>query len=128
MRSITHPHPRHGWGIYYMMTGRRHNRPDLDAPPTPDDFPGLGPLVTKLAQYDPHVPPAVTVPRWNRFLDLPNDYAGERAGFLGSSYDPWLAKLLREDGQSFSRDELSLPLNMTKSIGRAPRAIGRGGP
>ena len=111
-----------------MMTGRRHNRPDLDAPPTPDDFPGLGPLVTNLIQFDPHVPPAVTVPRWNRFLDLPNDYAGERAGFLGSSYDPWLAKLLREDGQSFSRDELSLPLNMTKSIGRAPRAIGRGGP
>ena len=33
IRSMNHPHPRHGWGLYYMLTGRRHNRPDLDAPP-----------------------------------------------------------------------------------------------
>ena len=112
IRSMTHPHPRHGWGVYYMMTGRRHNRPDLDAPPTPDDFPGLGSLVTKLGRNDPHVPPAVTLPRWNRFLDLPNDYAGEKAGFLGSGYNPWLAKPQGEDGQSFSLDELSLPLTV----------------
>ena len=45
IRSMNHPHPRHGWGLYYMLTGRRHNRPDLDAPPTPDDFPGVGALV-----------------------------------------------------------------------------------
>ncbi len=50
IRSMTHPHPRHGWGLYYMLTGRRHNRPDLDAPPTPDDFPGLGALVNKLGR------------------------------------------------------------------------------
>ena len=112
LRSMTHPRPKHGWGLYYMMTGRHHNRPDLDAPPTPDDFPGLGPLVTKLAHYDPHVPPAVTVPRWNRFLDLPNDYAGERAGFLGTGYDPWLAQPRSEDGLSFSMNELSLPMSV----------------
>src|SRR6516162_10955198 len=64
IRSMTHPHPRHGWGLYYMLTGRRHNRPDLDAPPTPDDFPGLGALVTKLAGRRRPVPPAVTLPRW----------------------------------------------------------------
>jgi len=112
IRSMTHPHPRHGWGVYYMMTGRRHNRPDLDAPPTPNDFPGLGSLVTRLGRHDPHLPPAVTVPRWNRFLDLPNAYAGEKAGFLGSGYNPWLATPKEEDGQSFSLDELSLPLSV----------------
>src|SRR6516162_9299656 len=64
IRGMTHPHPRHGWGLYYMLTGRRHNRPDLDAPPTPDDFPGLGALVTKLAGRRRPVPPAVTLPRW----------------------------------------------------------------
>ena len=90
IRSMNHPHPRHGWGLYYMLTGRRHNRPDLDAPPTPDDFPGLGGLVAKLGRHRRELPPAVTLPRWNRFLDLPNDYAGEKAGFLGSAYDPWL--------------------------------------
>ena len=31
-----------------MLSGRRHNRPDLDAPPTADDFPGIGALVMAL--------------------------------------------------------------------------------
>lgn len=36
-----------------MLTGHRHNRPDLDASPTPDDFPGLGALVTELLPRRP---------------------------------------------------------------------------
>jgi hypothetical protein len=111
IRSMTHPHPRHGWGLYYMLTGRRHNRPDLDAPPTPDDFPGLGALVSRLGRRRPGLPPAVTLPRWNRFLDQPNDYAGEKAGFLGSGHDPWLARP-GPDGQSFSLAELALPADV----------------
>src|SRR5437899_2738167 len=108
IRSMNHPHPRHGWGLYYMLTGRRHNRPDLDAPPTPDDFPGLGGLAAKLGRHRRELPPAVTLPRWNRFLDLPNDYAGEKAGFLGSAFDPWLVKS-EAGGQSFRLDALALP-------------------
>src|SRR5437899_7848090 len=111
IRSMNHPHPRHGWGLYYMLTGRRHNRPDLDAPPTPDDFPGLGGLVAKLGRHRRELPPAVTLPRWNRFLDLPNDYAGEKAGFLGSGFDPWLVKG-GLNGQSFAPEELALPLDV----------------
>jgi hypothetical protein len=94
-----------------MLTGRRHNRPDLDAPPSPDDFPGLGSLVSKLGRPRRGLPPAVTLPRWNRFLDLPNDYAGEKAGFLGSGHDPWLVKTAGSD-QSFSLQELALPLDV----------------
>jgi hypothetical protein len=113
IRSMTHPHPRHGWGLYYMLTGNRHSRPDLDAPPTPDDAPGLGALVSRLGNDQKRTAPAaVTLPRWNRFLDLPNDYAGEKAGFLGSGYDPWLVKSLG-DGQSFSLAELELPLDVS---------------
>jgi hypothetical protein len=108
---MTHPHPRHGCGLYYMLTGRRHNRPDLDAPPTPDDFPGLGALVARATAPRRGAPPAVTLPRWNRFLDLPNDYAGEKAGFIGSSYDPWLVRS-RPDGQSFALEGLDLPLDV----------------
>src|SRR5262249_42927937 len=111
IRGMTHSHPRHGWGLYHMLTGKPHNRPDLDAPPTPDDFPGLGALVSRLGQAQPPLPPAVTLPRWNRFLDLPNDYAAERAGSLGSGYDPWLVKA-GPDGQSFSLEELALPLDV----------------
>src|SRR5262249_2144183 len=113
IRGMTHPHPRHGWGLYYMMTGKRHSRPDLDAPPTPDDFPGLGALVPKLtAKRKQPAPVAVTLPRWNRFLDLPNDYAGEKAGFSGSGHDPWLVKALAAEGQSFSLRELELPVDI----------------
>ncbi|MGE3818507.1 MAG: DUF1501 domain-containing protein [Isosphaeraceae bacterium] len=90
LRGMNHEHPRHGWGLYYMLTGRKHSRPDLDAPPTPDDFPGVGALVSRLAPGPRGLPTAVTLPRWNRFLDLPNDYAGERGGFLGNGFTPWL--------------------------------------
>jgi hypothetical protein len=111
IRSMHHEHPRHGWGLYYMLTGRRHNRPDLDAPPTPDDFPGLGALVTRLRPGRRGTPTAVTLPRWNRFLDLPTDYAGEKAGFLGGAYDPWLVKS-QPDGQSFQPAGLALPVDV----------------
>jgi hypothetical protein len=111
IRSMNHPHPRHGWGLYYMLTGRQHNRPDLDAPPSPDDFPGLGALVSKLGQRRPGLPPAVTMPRWNRFLDLPNDYAGEKGGFLGGGYDPWLVKA-RKLSNALSLEELVLPVDV----------------
>src|SRR5262249_12586950 len=54
-------------------------------------------------------PAAITLPRWNRFNDVPNDYAGEKAGFLGPSYDPWLVRASSADGQSFDIPSLELP-------------------
>lgn len=93
IRSMHHEHPRHGWGLYYMLTGQKHSRPDLDAPPTPDDFPGMGALVSHFSHgHDSQLPAAITLPRWNRFLDLPADYAGERGGILGQAATPWLVK------------------------------------
>ena len=46
---MNHEHPRHGWGLYYMLTGRKHSRPDLDAPPTPERLPRPRRLVSRLA-------------------------------------------------------------------------------
>lgn len=93
IRSMHHEHPRHGWGLYYMLTGQKHSRPDLDAPPTPDDFPGMGALVSHFSrETKSDLPSAITLPRWNRFLDLPADYAGERGGILGQAATPWLVK------------------------------------
>jgi hypothetical protein len=111
IRGMNHEHPRHGWGLYYMMTGRKHNRPDLDAPPTPDDFPGLGAVVNKLAPMRPGVPTAVTLPRWNKFNDLPNEYAGERAGFLGGGFNPWLVNA-DAGGFAFALDSLNVPASL----------------
>jgi hypothetical protein len=108
IRSMTHEHPRHGWGLYYMLTGRKHSRPDLDAPPTPDDFPGYGAIVNRLGPRPNGGPSAITLPRWNRFNDLPNDYAGERGGFLGEGYSPWLVKATSDDPTQFLMPGLDL--------------------
>ncbi|HEV3121759.1 MAG TPA: DUF1501 domain-containing protein, partial [Isosphaeraceae bacterium] len=109
IRGMNHEHPRHGWGLYYMLTGRKHNRPDLDAPPTPDDFPGLGALVSRLRPPSQGTPTAVTLPRWNRFVDLPNDYAGEKGGCLGTAFDPWLVRA-REEAGAFTLEGLDIPV------------------
>ncbi|HVU86556.1 MAG TPA: DUF1501 domain-containing protein [Pirellulales bacterium] len=112
VRSMHHLHPRHGYGLYYMFTGREHARPDLDAAPAPEDHPSLGALVAKLQGPRADFPPAVTLPRWNRFLDLPNEYAGEVAGFLGKAYDPWLVKG-EQGGRNFAISGVELPDGMT---------------
>ena len=81
VRSMHHGHPRHGYGLYYMFTGREHARPDLDAAPAPEDFPSLSAVVAKVQGPRGDFPPAVTLPRWNRFNDLPNDTRAKRPAF-----------------------------------------------
>jgi len=112
VRSMQHGHPRHGYGLYYMFTGKPHARPDLDAEPAPSDHPSLGALVSQLRPRPSAFPPAVTLPRWNRFLDLPNEYAGESAGFLGKSHDPWLVRATGT-GNEFDVAGVELPGGVT---------------
>ncbi len=112
VRSMHHLHPRHGYGLYYMFTGREHARPDLDAAPSTDDFPSLAGMITKTQGARGDFPAAVTLPRWNRFLDLPQEYAGETAGFLGKTYDPWLVKA-EQGGTQFAVSGIELPDDMT---------------
>jgi hypothetical protein len=115
IRSMTHEHPRHGWGTYHAFTGKRHSRPDLDAPPTPDDHPGLGAIVNYSVAAKGGLPAAVTLPRWNKFNDLPDEYAGEKAGFLGKTFDPWLIAA-DPNADDFGISGIDLPNGL--SIGR----------
>jgi len=112
IRSMHHEHPRHGWGTYHAFTGQKHSRPDLDAPPTPDDYPGIGALVAFATAHKPGVPPAITLPRWNKFNDLPDEYAGEKAGFLGKAFDPFLVQGNTRT-LDFQVDGLNLPPGVT---------------
>lgn len=112
IRSMHHRHPRHGYGLYYHFTGRPHARPDLDAAPSASDFPALGPLVNHLRSPRAEFPQSITLPRWNRFLDLPDRYAGETAGFLGKSYDSWLIEGDKQTGE-FHVAGVELPSGMT---------------
>jgi len=122
VRSMHHLHPRHGYGLYYMFTGREHARPDLDAAPAPDDHPSLGSIVAKVQGPRADFPPAVTLPRWNRFLDLPNEYAGEVAGFLGKTYDPWLVRA-EQGGTAFAVSGVELPDGITLDRLAARRSL-----
>lgn len=122
VRSMHHLHPRHGYGLYYMFTGREHARPDLDAQPAPDDFPSLGAMVARARGPRADFPPAVTLPRWNRFLDLPAEYAGEVGGFLGKTFDPWLVKA-DKSGQQFAVSGIELPGGMTLDRLSARRSL-----
>ncbi len=133
IRLMRHEHPRHGWGLYYMLTRRKHPRPDLDALPRLTTFRGRGPWSTGWRRG----PSAVTLPGWNRFNDLPNTYSGERAGFLGSAFDPWLVRPTLPGGLDFEPDAISLrrgcPLGGCRETpapvrARSPsRQAGRGG-
>lgn len=109
VRSMQHPHPRHGYGLYYMMTGRPHLRPEIDAPPQPDDSPCLGSIVAKFRPSRGGLHPAVTLPRWAKFDDLPNSYAGQNGGFLGGSFHPWLVTSNKDDGFDFQMPGIELP-------------------
>jgi len=122
VRSMHHLHPRHGYGLYYMFTGREHARPDLDAQPAPDDYPSLGAMVARARGPRAEFPPSVTLPRWNRFLDLPAEYAGEVGGFLGKTFDPWLVKA-DKSGQQFAVSGIELPGGMTLDRLSARRSL-----
>ncbi len=112
IRSMHHRHPRHGYGLYYHFTGRPHARPDLDAAPSPSDFPAIGPLVNFLRPSRAEFPQSISLPRWNRFLDLPDRYAGETAGFLGKSYESWLIEGHKGSGK-FHVAGVELPEGVT---------------
>ncbi len=112
VRSMQHPHPRHGYGLYYMMTGRPHLRPEIDAPPQPDDFPCLGSMVAKFRSSRGGIHPSVTLPRWAKFDDLPNSYAGQNGGFLGGSFHPWLVTSNKDDGFDYQMPGMELPVDV----------------
>ncbi len=112
LRSMHHEHPRHGYGLYYMFTGHEHPRPDLDAAPAGNDFPSVAALVGRARGPRAALPPAVTLPRWNRFLDLPQEYAGETAGFLGKTFDPWLVRA-EPNSAEFHTTGVELPAGLT---------------
>ncbi|MCH2124484.1 MAG: DUF1501 domain-containing protein [Pirellulaceae bacterium] len=88
LRSVTHDCNVHSAATYYMLTGRHPNpQGSLIIKEEPDNFPPFGSVLTKLK---PHrdVPEFVHLPDilWDAGHDLP----GQRAGFLGTGFNPWV--------------------------------------
>jgi hypothetical protein len=107
VRSMYHSATQHGSGLYHMLTGHRYPVPNLDPPPRPDDFPNLGSVLARLRPSEAALPPNVTLPRWCRFACEPHVLAGQFAGFLGGTFDPWLIEADPAD-PDFRLDTLQL--------------------
>src|SRR4051812_5679022 len=90
VRSVHHTIGDHNAGAYYMLTGRDPAAGGrLIIAPAPDNSPPIGSVLAKLRPSGRNLPDFVHMPDWmsNNGALLP----GQGAGFLGSSYEPFLA-------------------------------------
>ena len=104
IRSMSHRDVEHQTGGYTGLTGHRHPNPRIFAPPTPDDTPPFGSIVSKLRPATRAVPSFVSMP--TTLFDavvIP----GQTAGWLGKAHDPMLLKQDPNDA-GFSVKELAL--------------------
>jgi hypothetical protein len=90
VRSVHHTIADHNAGFYFAATGRDpvvNGR--LITTPSADNFPPIGAVVAKLRPSGRPLPDFVQAPDWmsNNGSFLP----GQDAGFLGASFDPFLA-------------------------------------
>ncbi len=91
VRSVHHDVADHNAGTYYALTGRSPvvgSR--MIVGDEPENFPSPGALVSRLAGRSAgELPDFVQIPEimFNRGNDLP----GQRAGFLGSRFDPFVS-------------------------------------
>ncbi len=90
VRSVHHTIGDHNAGYYFAMTGRNPATGGrLITTPSPDNFPPIPAVLTRLRPTDRPLPGSVQVPGLmsNNGSNLP----GQDAGFLGASFDPFLA-------------------------------------
>jgi hypothetical protein len=90
IRSVHHTINDHNAGYYFAMTGRDPSSTGrLIVAPAPDNFPAIGSVVAKVRPSGRYLPDFVHTPDWmsNNNAFLP----GQDAGFLGATFDPFLA-------------------------------------
>lgn len=90
VRSCNHDDPEHNSACHAHMTGRMHPRRGQIVPPTPDDFPPFGAVVSRLRPTRRPVPSWVALP--DVLLNNSIPYPSQNAGFLGGAFDPFLVR------------------------------------
>lgn len=98
IRSVSYPNSNHTPMIYYTLTGRPTDRPELDndiRPPQRTDFPHLGAVLSRLKGGNGLLPGYVAIPEVairsstkGEFKRSRSPLRGGSAGFLGAAYDP----------------------------------------
>ncbi|MFO0966899.1 MAG: DUF1501 domain-containing protein [Gemmataceae bacterium] len=90
IRSCNHNDPEHNSACHAHMTGRMHPRKGQIVPPSPDDFPPYGAVVSRLRPTRRPVPNWVALPEVLLNNSIP--YPSQNAGFLGGAFDPLLVR------------------------------------
>lgn len=106
VRSVHHSIVDHNAGAYYALTGRSPVLGNqLVISPSADDFPPYGSVLGHLRPTDDSFPAFVHLPdiMSNNGSDLP----GQRAGFMGAGYNPFVLGDPSEPG--FKVKQLELP-------------------
>jgi len=88
VRSMTHPDNGHGSAMYAAFTGFPHPRINTNPIPDANDYPSYGAVVSRLQPPREPVPPFVAV--GGAQIVCGNQIPGQRAGFLGPSYEPFV--------------------------------------
>ncbi len=92
IRSLTHDDPAHLSSVHHVMTGRHAPKVKSDAaPPSRNDWPHMGSVLSKLRPSTGPLPPFVTLPWTVMHPAAPGGTApGQNAGWLGQAHDPFL--------------------------------------
>jgi hypothetical protein len=89
VRSVHHAIFDHNAGAYYALTGKvPQSGSRLIVRDEPDNFPPFGSVVARLSPTDRRLPSFVHLP--DIMSNLGYDLPGQRGGFLGSDYDPFV--------------------------------------
>lgn len=92
IRSIHHRSSAHGKGMYWNFTGHAPMAAEVavNQPPSRQDWPCLGSMVSRFRTAPPGLPSAIQLPY--PMVDNNTLQAGENAGWLGTALDPVLVR------------------------------------
>jgi len=92
VRTVTHDDPAHLSSVHHVLTGRHAPQVKSDAvPPSRQDSPHAGSVVSKLRPSAGALPAFVTLPWFVNHPAAPGGTApGQNAGWLGQAHDPFL--------------------------------------
>ncbi|MFL5340698.1 MAG: DUF1501 domain-containing protein [Gemmataceae bacterium] len=96
VRSVNHRDNDHAIGAYLALTGYSHPKNailGIEPPASPQDFPSVGSVISKLRPAERPVFSYVTLGDLRHFGN--NDSLGQNAGSLGQAWDPFTVPFVR---------------------------------
>ncbi len=116
VRSVTHKDNGHGSAMYANFTGWPHPFPNTNPIPDSSDYPAYGAVAGAVRPPSGSIPPFICV--GGAQIVCGNQIPGQRAGFLGPSYEPFVIDK-DPNRKDFGVPELSLPRDVsTLRLGR----------